>query len=57
MDAASTSSKFAIVAPSDAAFGLGRMYEAYRRLEHRSKKQVGVFRSMADARAFLGLPS
>src|SRR5262249_13141808 len=31
-------SKFAIVAPTDEAFGLGRMYETYRRLEGGSKE-------------------
>jgi hypothetical protein len=55
MDAAATQSKFAIVAPGDYAFGLGRMYESYRRLEGRSTKRVGVFRSEAEARAFLAL--
>jgi len=48
-------SKFAIVATKDEAFGLGRMYETYRRLEDRSTKQVGVFRTMEEAWAFLGL--
>ena len=55
MDPAAAQSKFAIVAPGDYAFGLGRMYESYRRLEGRSTKRVGVFRSMAEARAFLEL--
>jgi hypothetical protein len=55
MDPAAVQSRFAIVAPGDYAFGLGRMYESYRRLEGRSTKQVGVFRSMGEARAFLGL--
>lgn len=53
MDPAAVQSKFAIVAPGDYAFGLGRMYESYRRLEGRSTKQVGVFRSMEEAQAFL----
>lgn len=53
MDTTSSQSKFAIVAPGDYAFGLGRMYESYRRLEGRSTKQVGVFRSLAEAMAFL----
>jgi len=53
MDAAASQSKFAIVAPGDYAYGLGRMYESYRRLEGRSTKRVGVFRSMAEAEAFL----
>ncbi len=48
-------SRFAIVAPSDLAFGLGRMYEAYRSLNERSTKQVGVFRSLDEALAFLGI--
>jgi hypothetical protein len=55
MDTAAAQSKFAIVAPGDYAFGLGRMYESYRRLEGRSTKQVGVFRSEAEARTFLEL--
>jgi hypothetical protein len=55
MDAASTASKFAIVAPGDLAYGLARMYQAYRNLESSGTKQVGVFRALTDARAFLGL--
>ena len=54
MDAPASRSKFAIVAPKDEAFGLGRMYETYRRLEDKSTKQVGVFRSLAGAMEFLG---
>jgi hypothetical protein len=53
MDPAAVQSRFAIVAPGDYAFGLGRMYESYRRLEGRGTKRVGVFRSMAEAQAFL----
>jgi len=47
--------KFAIVAPSDQAFGLGQMYKAYRSLDAKSTKQVGVFRTMEEALAFLGV--
>jgi hypothetical protein len=50
-------SKFAIVAPSDYAFGLGRMLEAYRRSEPHSTKKVGVFRTIAEALAFLEIES
>ncbi len=50
-----TRSKFAIVAPRDDAFGVGRMYETYRRLEHQSTKEVGVFRTLGEAFAFLGV--
>jgi hypothetical protein len=55
MDPSSPSSKLAIVAPDDLAFGLGRMSEAYREGNAQSTKRVGVFRSLADALTFLGL--
>jgi hypothetical protein len=54
-DSRSRAAKFAIVAPDDIAFGLGRMYEAYRSVDVRSTKQVSVFRSMTEAFAFLGI--
>jgi hypothetical protein len=54
MDAEKAPSKFAIVAPSDMAFGLGRMYEMYRDLQARSTKQVAVFRTLKEALEFLG---
>jgi hypothetical protein len=49
MDEKTISTKFAIVAPDDMAYGLGRMYETYRNLNNRSTKQVAVFRSLQDA--------
>ncbi len=55
MDTDLLASRFAIVAPTDLAFGLGCMYEAYRSINKRSTKQVGVFRSLAEALAFLGV--
>ena len=55
MDAPRTSSKFAIVATSDEAFGLSRMYETYRHLEGKSTKRVAVFRSLPEAYAYLGV--
>ena len=55
MDRSGTSSRFAIVAPDELAFGLGRMYAAYRGLDPRSTKEVGVFRTVADALEFLGI--
>ncbi len=54
MDSRSVRAKFAIVAPNDIAFGLGRMYQTYRGLEEGSTKEVGVFRSWEKALAFLG---
>jgi hypothetical protein len=55
MDAPGTSSKFAIVASLDVAFGLGRMYEVYRELNMGSTKEVAVFRTREEAFAFLDL--
>jgi hypothetical protein len=57
MDARLSASRFAIVAPTDLAFGLGRMYGSYRSLDDRSTKLVGVFRSRDDALRFLGVSS
>ncbi len=47
--------KTAIVAPQQLVFGLGRMYEAYRKLQEGSAKEVSVFRTLAEAAAFLGI--
>jgi hypothetical protein len=55
MDSPAPRSKFAIVAPSDLAFGLGRMYEMYREMETGSNKEVGVFRTLEEALVFLGV--
>lgn len=55
MDAPQTSSKFAIVATTDEAFGLSRMYETYRHLEGKSTKEVAVFRTITEAYAYLGV--
>jgi hypothetical protein len=55
MDAVSRSARFAIVAPTTIAYGLGKMYQAMREMQHRSTKEVGVFRTREEALAFLGL--
>lgn len=39
--------KFTIVAPGSLAFGMGREYQTYRELDVRSKKQIGVFQTLA----------
>jgi hypothetical protein len=54
-DAERGRSKFAIVAPGDLAFALGRMFQSNRELDPRSTKGVGVFRSTEEALAFLGI--
>jgi hypothetical protein len=53
MDGDAPPSRLAIFAPTSEAFGLGRMYQTYRGLDARSKKEVGVFRTMEEAMAFL----
>jgi hypothetical protein len=53
MDSSACSSKFAIVAPGDLAFGIGRMYQSYREFDSRSTKKIAVFRSMAAALKWL----
>lgn len=42
----------ALVAPEDAAFGLSRMYQAYRM---DSDVELSVFRDTSEARAWLGV--
>ncbi|HMF95776.1 MAG TPA: hypothetical protein VKE96_15855 [Vicinamibacterales bacterium] len=55
MDAAGRHSRLAIVASTDFVYGLGRMFQAHRQLDAKSTKVVGVFRTMDEALAFLGL--
>jgi hypothetical protein len=47
--------KLAIVAPDLLSFGLGREYQTYRKLQSGGHKPVGVFRTLAEALAFLGI--
>lgn len=55
MDAPPHASKLAIVAPGDAQFGMGRMYQIYRELETKGKKLIKVFRSSYEALKWLGM--
>ena len=55
MDPTDTKAKFAIVAPEDLGFGLGRMFQAYREMEKASRKEVGVFRTLEEAFEWLGI--
>jgi hypothetical protein len=48
-------SKLAVVAPSDFAYALGRMFQTTRGLDARSTRDVGVFRSMEEGLEFLGI--
>lgn len=49
MDPPELPSRFAIVAPQDFAYGLGRMFGTYRELNPGSTKKVAVFRSRKAA--------
>jgi hypothetical protein len=49
MDRPDTSSRFAIVAPRDFEFALGRMFTTYRELSEGSRRHVEVFRSSPEA--------
>jgi hypothetical protein len=53
MDVPATTTRFAIIAPTDLMFGLGRMYEAYRNQNEQSTKQARVFRSRSEALVWL----
>ena len=55
MDPPESKSRVAVVASENLAFGLGRMFQAYRELDRRSTKEVGIFRTMEDALVFLKL--
>jgi hypothetical protein len=52
---APVAARMGIYAPSDIGFGLGRMFQTYRELDPRTTTQVGVFRTMDEALAFVGL--
>jgi hypothetical protein len=55
MDVKGSASRMAIVASEDHAYGLGRMFQTFRELDPRSTKEVGVFRTMAEALAYLNI--
>jgi hypothetical protein len=57
MDQGTPPAKFAIVAPGDVAYMLGRLYKAIHGTTKGSTRRVGVFRTLPEALAFLGLAS
>jgi hypothetical protein len=57
MDVSGASSRLAIVAPHDVAYGFARMFETYRTMNQRGAKVVSVFRSMQAALDWLGVKS
>ena len=53
MDDPAVATRLAIVAPADFAYGLARMYATHRETQEHGRKQVRVFRDMAEAVAWL----
>lgn len=56
MDDPGVPTKLAIVAASDAHFGMGRMYQSLRELDPRSTREVRVFRDRGEALRWLEEP-
>jgi hypothetical protein len=56
MDPKHPPGRFAIVAPGDVAFMLGRLYKGIRSVVPGATREIGVFRTHEEAEAFLGRP-
>ncbi len=54
MEVPGASSRLAIVAPQDLAYGFARMFETYRTMDQGGAKVMSVFRSMQAALDWLG---
>ena len=57
MESSNSTSKFAILAPSDVAYGYGRMFKAFRAYQDGGARNVEVFRTPEEVMNFLGLQS
>jgi hypothetical protein len=55
MESSNSTSKFAILAPSDVAYGYGRMFKAFRAYQDGGSREVEVFRTQQEVMVFLGL--
>ena len=55
MESSNSTSKFAILAPSDVAYGYGRMFKAFRAYQDGGARNVEVFRTQQEVMVFLGL--
>ncbi|HEY7028736.1 MAG TPA: hypothetical protein VH438_14070 [Gemmatimonadales bacterium] len=55
MDSSNSASKFAILAPTDEAYGYGRMFKAFRAYQDGETRNVEVFRTKQEVMGFLGL--
>ena len=56
MDDPAQPSKFALVAPQDLYFGLGRMYESLRESATHTTRRIAAFRTRAEAERWLDAP-
>ena len=57
MESSNSTSKFAILAPSDVAYGYGRMFQAFRAYQDGGVRNVEVFRTAEEVLTFLGFHS
>ena len=55
MESSNSTSRFAILAPSDEAYGYGRMFQAFRAYQDGGIRNVEVFRTAEEVLVFLGL--
>lgn len=55
MESSNSASKFAILAPTDEAYGYGRMFKAFRAYQDGETRNVEVFRMRQEVMVFLGL--
>jgi len=55
MESSNSASKFAILAPTDEAYGYGRMFKAFRAYQDGETRNVEVFRTKQEVMGFLGL--
>lgn len=55
MESSNSTSRFAILAPSDEAYGYGRMFQAFRAYQDGGTRNVEVFRTAEEVLVFLGL--
>lgn len=55
MESSNSTSRFAILAPGDVAYGYGRMFKAFRAYQDGGARNVEVFRTQQEVMIFLGL--
>lgn len=56
MDSKHPPGRFAVVAPGDVAYMLGRLYKGIRSMVPGASREIGIFRAMEEAEEFLRRP-